>query len=272
MKRIRKNFLWNFSIACTLFLMLLTGCSYKNNISKETQVYVFIAASLSNAMEEIANKYQDEHPKVKIIYNADSSETLKNQIKEGAECDIFFSASIKQMNELTESGYVEENTTLYLLENKLVLIKPKNMDTKVTGFDNITLAKNLALAGEDVPVGSYAREIFDHMGMLDEVLSMEINECPNVSVVLASVSERSNEVGITYATDAYSKLDTVEILAEAPMEYLNTPVIYPAGQVKNEKANKKQIKEAKDFLEYLQSNEATEIFEKYLFTIHQNNS
>lgn len=262
--------LLSVSIIFVLCMSLLAGCSKKEEPKQEIELYVFIAASLSNAMDEVAQKYKEVNPNVTIVYNADSSGTLKTQIEEGAECDVFFSAAMKQMNELNDAGYIETDSIVKLLENKVVLIKPKNVETKVTGFDNITLAKNLALAGEDVPVGSYAREIFEHLGILDQVMAMEINECANVSAVLAAVSEASNEIGVTYATDAYSQLDSVEIIAEAPDEYLESPVLYPIAQVKNHKADDTKSEATKEFIKYLQSEDANKIFEKYLFSNHEN--
>lgn len=257
------------SLCFTLLISLFVGCSCNKAKKKNPEVTVFIAASLSNVMNEIADQYKEIQPDVTIIFNADSAGTLKKQIEEGAECDIFFSAAMKQMDELDKENYMETDSIVKLLQNKVVLIKSKNKETKVTGFNDITLASSLALAGEDVPVGAYAREIFHNMGVLDEVMKMEINECANVTAVLTAVSEESNEVGITYVTDAYSQLDQVVIISEAPKEYLDSPVIYPVGLVKNEGADDEQKQAAKDFLEYLQSDEAKEIFEKYLFSKYQ---
>lgn len=256
-------------------LVMLTACSSKggkqeNSGSDEgklanAKVYVFIAASLSNAMETIQEKYKEIEPNVELVFNADSSGTLQTQIDEGAECDLFLSAAMKQMTVLDEAGYIEKDSIVKLLENQVVLIKPKGSETMVTGFDNITNAKNLALAGEDVPVGAYAREIFTNMGTLDSVMAMEINECANVSAVLAAISEASNEVGIVYKTDAYSALDSVEIMTNAPTEYLKTPVIYPVGMVTNKEADEVQIAAAKDFLEFLQTDDVIKVFEDYGF-------
>ena len=151
------------------------------------EVYAFIAASLNNAMEELQKNFNETYPDVEILYNADSSGTLQTQIEEGARCDIFFSAAQKQMNALVDEGLADKDSVVDLLENKVVLIKPKDGETKVTGFENITDAANLALAGEDVPVGQYSREIFDNLGITDEVNKMEINEGKNVTEVLAAV-------------------------------------------------------------------------------------
>ena len=115
--------------------------------TEKKDIYVFIAASLKNTMEEIKTEYEKAQPDVNIIYNADSSGTLQTQIEEGAQCDIFFSASTKQMDALTEGGFVVEGSVSNLLENKIVLIKPAGEETAVTGFENITEASSLALAG-----------------------------------------------------------------------------------------------------------------------------
>lgn len=229
------------------------------------EVYAFIAASLNNAMEEIQKNFNETYPDVEILYNADSSGTLQTQIEEGARCDIFFSAATKQMDALVDEGLADKDSVVDLLENKVVLIKPKDGETKVTGFENITDAANLALAGEDVPVGQYSREIFDNLGITDEVNKMEINEGKNVSEVLAAVSERSNEIGIVYATDAASVADKVDIIAEAPAGSLETPVLYPAGLTIDSEASDSEAAAAKAFLEYLQTDDAMKVFEEYGF-------
>lgn len=254
-------------LAGVLAAGMTTGCVYAED-SKDVsgEIYVFIAASLSNAMEEIQEKFNEEYPDVEILYNADSSGTLQTQIEEGSRCDIFFSAATKQMDALVEEGLAQEDSVVDLLENKVVLIKPTDGETKVTGFENITDAANLALAGEDVPVGQYAREIFENLGITDDVNAMEINEGKNVTEVLTAVSEGSNEVGVVYATDAASMADSVEILAEAPEDALETPVLYPVGLTEDAEASDAEAEAAKIFLEYLQSDEVLAIFEEYGFT------
>lgn len=255
-----------------LIVACLAGCG---SSSKETEatgeastIQVFIAASLSNAMEEIAANYANTAPEVTIVYNAGSSGKLQTQIEEGGACDIFFSAATKQMNALVEGGYVNEADVTELLENKVQLIKPAGGQTAVTGFENIMDAANLALAADTVPVGQYAREIFENLGITDAVMAMEINECEDVSAVLAAVSEGSNEVGVVYATDAASVADKVEVIATADDSILNTKVIYPVGLVQNAEADDAEITAAKAFVEYLKTPEAAAVFEKYGFTVN----
>lgn len=248
--------------------MLSTGV-FAADTDLKGEVNTFIAASLSNAMEEIQKDFNETYPDVEILYNADSSGTLQTQIEEGACCDIFFSAADKQMNALVDENLAKKDTVEDILENKVVLIKPKDGETKVTGFENITDAANIALAGDSVPVGQYAREIFDNLGITDEVNKMEINEGKNVSEVLAAVSEGSNEIGIVYATDAASVADKVDVIAEAPADALKTPVLYPVGLIEDKEASEDDTVAAEAFLEYIKSDDAMKVFEKYGFTAYK---
>ena len=248
--------------------MLSTGV-FAADTDLKGEVNTFIAASLSNAMEEIQKDFNETYPDVEILYNADSSGTLQTQIEEGARCDIFFSAADKQMNALVDEDLAKKDTVEDILENKVVLIKPKDGETKVAGFENITDAANIALAGDSVPVGQYAREIFDNLGITDEVNKMEINEGKNVSEVLAAVSEGSNEIGIVYATDAASVADKVDVIAEAPADALKTPVLYPVGLIEDKEASEDDTAAAEAFLEYIKSDDAMKVFEKYGFTAYK---
>lgn len=248
--------------------IMTTGLTAGNVQAAEPggELYVFIAASLANSMEEIQKDFNQKYPDVEIFYNADSSGTLQTQIEEGSRCDIFFSAATKQMDALVEEKLAKEDSVVDLLENKVVLIKLKDAETKVTGFENITEAENLALAGEDVPVGQYAREIFTNLGIMDQVEKMEINEGKNVTEVLAAITQGSNEVGVVYATDAASVADQVDIISEAPAEALETPVLYPVGLTEDQEASSAEQEAAEVFLEYLQTEEAMKVFEEYGFS------
>lgn len=249
---------------------LLCGSVYAADTPEvKGEVYTFIAASLTNAMEEIQDNFNERYPDVKILYNADSSGTLQTQIEEGARCDIFFSAARRQMDALVEGGQAKKDSVVDLLENKVVLIKPKGGETKVTGFENLTQAASLALAGDSVPVGQYAREIFACLGIADDVEKMEINEAKNVTEVLAAVGEGSNEAGVVYATDAASASDSVEIIAEAPADSLETPVLYPIGMIEDIEASESDVQAAETFFKYLQSDEAVKVFEEYGFTAYK---
>ena len=174
---------------------------------EDTEIQVFIAASLSTVMEEVAAKYNEQHPNVKITYNADSSGTLLTQIEEGYACDVFFSAAQKQMNTLEEDDkLVVEGTRSNVVNNQVCVITLKDSGTKVTGLNDIGNASSIALADGSVPVGKYTRQAMVNAGMLKEVDDVskittqevseqlggvEISEQSNVSKVLAAVTEGS---------------------------------------------------------------------------------
>lgn len=248
----------------------------------KTEIQVFIAASLSGAMEEIKNMYNEEHPNVTITYNADSSGTLLTQVQEGYECDIFFSAATKQMDTLESEGFLVDGTRKNLLNNQVVLITPKGSGTKVTGFDNMNLAESMALAGGSVPVGKYTRTILVNLGLLEAVDDtavytseevsealggIEINECGNVSKVTEAVKEGSNEIGTVYYSDAYSVKDDVDIIAYAD-KALTGDIIYPVAMLNNPEADDTKKQATEDFLAFLGTDEALAVFEKYMFMIY----
>lgn len=281
-----------------LIVSMFAGCSSKkdnkntgletttvsgNAQFEATEIQVFIAASLSGAMDEIKSMYNKIQQDVTITYNADSSGTLLTQVQEGYECDIFFSAATKQMDTLESEGYVVTGTKKNLLNNQVVLITPRGSNTKVTGFDNMNLAKSMALAGGSVPVGKYTRTILVNLGLLNPVDDtaiytseevskalggIEINECGNVSKVTEAVKEGSNEIGTVYYSDAYSVKDDVDIIAYADKE-LTGDIIYPVAELNNEEADELQKQAAADFLDFLDTDEAKAVFEKYMFTIYK---
>lgn len=246
---------------------------------EETELQVFIAASLNTVMTEIAEKYNEEHPEVKITYNADSSGTLLTQIEEGYECDIFFSAAQKQMDQLEEDGLVVEGTRANVVNNQVVVVTLKDSGTAVTGLETIGDAENIALAGGSVPVGKYTRQALVNLGILeaaDDVATItteqisealggvEISEQDNVSKVLSAVVEGSCEVGTTYYSDTYGYEDDIEILETVSYD-LTGNVIYPVAQVVNEEADEAQLAAAEDFLAFILSDEAKAIFDSYYF-------
>ena len=251
----------------------------KKSSKKETEIQVFIAASLNTVMTELAKEYNEDHPEVKITFNADSSGTLLTQIEEGYECDLFFSAAQKQMDQLEADGLVVDGTRANVLNNQVVVISLKDSGTKVTGLENLKDAKSIALAGGSVPVGKYTRQAMVNAGMLNKVDDVsqittseiqealggvEINECANVGAVTAAVAEGSNEVGTVYYSDTYGFEDRLQILEVVPYELTGT-VIYPVAQIINKEADELEQSAAEDFINFLTSDDAKTIFQKYYF-------
>jgi len=256
----------------------------EDEVSTESiEIQLFVAASLKGAIEEIITNYEKEHPDVTVTLFADSSGTLMTQIEEGYACDVFFSADTKQINELENEDLLIPDTRVDLLKNQVVLITSKDSNTKVTGFDSMSLASSIALADESVPVGKYARNIMIRLGILpktDNVSSIttqqikealggiEINECSNVSKVKEAVKEKSNEIGVVYYSDAYSVKEDVTIIATAD-KALAGEIIYPIAQVKNSEAGEEEVKAASDFIKFLQSDEAKNVFKGYMFLLNE---
>ena len=247
--------------------------------AEKTEVQVFVAASLKNAMEDLGQQYEKEHPEVKLVFNADSSGKLLSQIQEGYACDIFFSAAQKQMNTLEEEGNLVEGSRKNVVNNQLCVVTLKDSGTKVTGLETLKDAKSIALADGTVPVGKYTRQALVALKLLpaaedvskistqevSEALGgVEISEQSNVSKVLAAVVEGSSEVGTTYYSDTYGYEDKIQILEKVPYD-LTGNVIYPIAQIKNEEASQEEQDAAKDFIAFVTSDGAKATFEKYYF-------
>ena len=247
--------------------------------AEETEIQVFIAASLNTVMTELADMYNEEHPEVKITYNADSSGTLLTQIQEGYECDIFFSAAQKQMDDLEADGLMVEGTRADVVNNQVVVVSLKDSGTKVTGLENLNEAESIALAGGSVPVGQYTRQALVNLGTLPEtddpasitteevseaLGGVEISEQDNVSKVLTAVVEGSCKVGTTYYSDTYGYEDDLDILQTVSYD-LTGDVIYPIARVVNEEADDAQTAAAEDFLQFILSDEAKAVFDSYYF-------
>lgn len=251
----------------------------KTDDAEETEIQVFIAASLNTVMTELAEEYNKEHPEVKITYNADSSGTLLTQIEEGYECDIFFSAAQKQMDQLEKDGLVVDGTRANVVNNQVVVVSLKDSGTKVTGLENLNEASSIALAGGSVPVGKYTRQALVNIGTLNKVDDVstittqeisdalggvEISEQDNVSKVLAAVVEGSCEVGTTYFSDTYGYEDKLDILQKVSYD-LTGNVIYPIARVQNDEADEVQNKAADDFIKFITSDAAKAVFDSYYF-------
>ncbi|MEW9124530.1 MAG: molybdate ABC transporter substrate-binding protein [Thermotaleaceae bacterium] len=270
MKKIRKV-LW--MILVIALVTALVACQEKSTekVQAEQQgieekpvtLLVSAAASLTEAMEEIKGAYAQERPQVEITYNFGSSGSLQQQIEQGAGVDVFLSAATKQMNGLQEKGLIIEDTRKDFLENKVVLVVPKD-STAVSSFEDLATDKLQKIGlGEpqSVPVGQYAEEILTNLKIKDKVQSKAVYG-KDVKQVLSWVETGNVDGGIVYGTDAQSS-DKVKIVETAPEE-THKPVYYPAAVIKTTKNEK----EAKDFVNFLYSDKAKSIFEKYGFVFN----
>lgn len=239
--------------------------------AEPVELIVFAASSMTETMNQIAELYKAKAPNVTLTYNFDSSGTLKTQIQEGAECDLFISAGQKQMNQLDITAdpevntdkldFVLEDTRINLLENRVTLCVPEGNPKDIKSFDDLAdkLKEGsvlMAMGNSDVPVGQYTKKILAFYGLDEEKLAKDgvITYGTNVKEVTTQVTEASVDCGVVYCTDAFSAGLT-------PVDYATKEmcgqVIYPAAVLnvsKNQEA-------AKEFLAYLQTDEAMKVFE-----------
>lgn len=258
----------------------LTGCGSTNtntnaDASEKTELVVFAAASMTETLNQIKTNYEAQHKDITLTYNFDSSGTLKTQIQEGATCDVFISAAQKQMDQLDASkdetanpeklDFINSDSRMDLLENKVVLVVPENNPKNINSFDDLKSKLEsgdvlMAMGNSDVPVGQYTQKILQYFGLDEKALADagEITYGSNVKEVTTQVSEGSADCGIVYYTDAYSA--GLKVVGEATEEMCGK-TIYPAAVMKNSE----HPEQAQEFLAYLSSDAAAKVFEKVGF-------
>ena len=261
---------------CLLLALLVACCATGVALAETTELVVFAAASMTETLTEIKAAYEAENPDVSLVFNFDSSGTLKTQIQEGAACDVFISAGQKQMNQLDISrdgsanpdrlDFVAAGTRIDLLENKVTLVVPEGNPKGIAGFDDLAgrLASGdvlLAMGNSDVPVGQYTQKILAYYALDEQALANAgcITYGTNVKEVTTQVTEGSVDCGVIYCTDAFSAGLTVVDAATAEM---CGQVIYPAAVLKTAK----NPDAARAFLDYLTTGEAMQVFESVGFS------
>jgi len=236
---------------------------------------VFAAASMTESLTEASELFKKTNSGVDFSFNFDSSGTLKTQIQEGADCDLFISAAQKQMNALdaqAEKGndegldFIDHATRVDILENKVTLCVPESNPKSVQSFDDMARKLQegsilLGMGNSDVPVGQYTQKILAYYKLDENALAQagHITYGSNVKEVTSQVSEAAVDCGVIYKTDATSA--GLKMVDEATEEMCGR-VVYPAAVTK--KAPNPDI--AKAFLDFLQTSDASACFEKVGFT------
>ena len=271
----KKNTLALVAFLCSV---LLFGSCANSNISEEKEVKeetkleqsesdltVFAAASMTESLNELKDIFEKDNADIKLSYNFDSSGTLKTQIEEGADCDVFISAAKKQMNELEgldkgKESLIDSDSRFDLLENEVTLAVKEDSDKDISAFDDLNTDKvsSIALGNSDVPVGQYSEELLNNLGIWEPIQD-KVTFGSNVKEVTTWVSEGAVDCGIIYSTDANTA--GLKIVDRVDSSKFENRIIYPAALTKNSK-NKEA---GEKFLEFLQTDKAQEVFEKYGF-------
>lgn len=274
-------------ILCVSTAAILSSCGNdkKDEPKEEVEVNLFIAASLTDAIGDIVKDFEAENPKIKVKVNPDSSGKLKTQIQEGFDCDIFFSAATKEVDELKDAGLIEKDDSVNLLENQLAIVGVKDYKGKVKELEDIKNASSIALPYGSVPAGFYTRKALINDGMLsgdaenkdavkaitgDEISralgGVTISEKDNVSTALAAVAEESTEIGFAYTSDVKRNANT-KIIKKIDKK-LTGDIEYPIAKIKpSGKISEDKKKSVEKLYKYLQSDKAKKIYEKYGFTV-----
>ncbi len=261
----RRIFVFIASLLLTFIFVISTKSMSQPPLVAQGNANLLIsaAASLQDALKEITPIYQKSQPTVAVKYNFGASGILQQQIEQGAPVDAFISAATKQMDALQEKGLILADTRRNLLGNRLVLIVPKNSTAGITNASSLTSANVKKIAvGEprSVPVGQYSNEVFKKLGIFEQVKSKLVlgNTVRNV---LAAVESGNADVGIVYSTDAKIS-DRVKVVELIPAN-LHSPIVYPIAVLKNSK----NTQAAKNYVQFLSSSTARNLFEKYGFSI-----
>lgn len=263
----KKRTLFQLLVGIITTLILVVGLRVFSPVltaQTNNNLLVSAAASLRESLESIQTNYRQARPNINLRYNFGASGALQQQIENGAPADVFISAAQRQMDALQSKGLILPGTRRNLLTNRLVLIVPRN-GTRITSFRQLTSSNIRRIAiGEprSVPAGQYAQEVLGNLGILNQVRPKFVLG-NNVRQVLAAVESGNVDAGIVYATDALTS-QQVRQVATAP-ENLHAPIVYPVAVLKSSR----NITAARDYVQFLASDRARNIFRRYRFDIAQ---
>ena len=264
-----------FVFLALALVLALSGCTWAKQSPEKTELIVFAAASMTETLTEIGQAYEAANPNTSLVFNFDSSGTLKTQIQEGADCDLFLSAGQKQMDQLDAAAdpvinkerldLVLAGTRIDLLENKIALCVPEGNPKNIQSFDDLAIALQagnilFAMGNSDVPVGQYTQKILAYFELDEGALAADgcITYGTNAKEVTTQIAESAVDCGVVYCTDAFSAGLTI---ADSATPEMCGQVVYPAAVMKNAR----EPEAAQAFLAYLATPEAMAVFERVGF-------
>ncbi len=279
----RTCFLLVILFSTTLVLAACSSEKETNETSSKEEINLFVAASLSSSIEEIAQDFENENPNTKVIINADSSGKLKTQILEGFDCDIFFSASIREVDELIKADLIKKEDRVNALENNLAIIGFKDGEYDINSLEDIKSVDSIALAYGSVPVGFYARKALISEGIIkgdyqekeaikeitgsevsDALDGVTISEQANASTTITAIAEKSTDIGFAYTSDV-NKNENTKVVFKISKD-LTGEIVYPIAKVNaGDEVSDEHAESVQKLFDYLQSDKAKEVYKKYGF-------
>lgn len=254
-----------------ILILVLTGCSQNNeglnrsNDAKD-QVTIFAASSLTDAVNTISQSYESENDHIDIRINYAGSKTLRSQLENGAQADIFLSANKKHYDALLDQGILSEGREI--LQNEMVLVLSKEGAEKIKTLEDLTKDHQLILAEKGVPAGDYGREVIcrlgevygsDYEGMVLENLASSEN---NVRQVLMKIVLGEGDAAFVYKTDVSHDIKDKVVVLDIPKDY-NVTASYWMGIVNNDMISES----VRDCCAYIMADDSCDVFEKYGFCI-----
>lgn len=262
----RKHMVTMLFLLYVFCLSLFTGCNNSKQTSSPippVELNVSAALGLKDALQEIQQAYETQNPQVKIVYNCAAAGVLQRQIEQGAPADVFISAAHQQIDALQTKGLIKAETRTNLVSNKLVLIVPRNANSQIADFADLNHPSVHQFgmgAPETVPAGAYAKQVFTHLQIWDDIKDKAVLS-KDILAVVHNVETGNVDAGIAFSTVAITS-NKVKIVAEAqPGSHEN--IVFPGAVL----STSRHPREAEDFLAYLTSPPAVSIFEKYGFSI-----
>ncbi|MCP3032254.1 molybdate ABC transporter substrate-binding protein [Halobacillus sp. A1] len=247
-------------IAFCFSLLFITGCS--NEESRDIELTISVASSLTEAMEEIVDEFESDHEDVTVTVNTGSSGKLAQQIQQGAPVDVFMSANEHWVERLRKEGHLRKDTIKDVTHNSLVLIAPSDSSADITSLEQLQLEENETFALGDpksAPIGMYSKQSLQAANQWDKYLEQFVYSS-DVKQVVAYVASHNASYGLVYVSDAMIS-DDVKVIAEIDEE-THDPVVYPAA-VTNQTT---ETNTSKEFIEFIEADKAQSILEKYGFS------
>ena len=271
----KKKISW-LVVSCLILALFLVGCgqstqqpaansdqssqAQNQTPAQPTEIMVSAAASLKNSLDELQKDYQTKNPNIKLTIVYGASGTLQQQIENGAPVDLFISAGKSQVDALDKKNLIDKDTRVDLLGNDLVLITGKD-NTTITSIDDLTKSSVTHIAigtPSSVPAGQYAQDALTNLKLWDTLQSKFV-QAKDVTTVLNYVETGNADAGFVYKSDAQSS-DKVKVAVTVPADKYKA-IDYPAAVISASKNKQATV----DFLNYLKSADAQNVFAKYGF-------